>query len=159
MSTSTKISSVLLLSLLAVTTTANAHQGPKNHKHHKNVVVVKPKPPVRVAPKHHFYHFHAMPKHAVYVTIAGVMYAIVDDHYYRRAEQKYVYVKQPPVTVVEQISPSEKEQSTATGKLVNAIPASAVTVTINGATFYVDGHDWYAAIAGSNKYVTVEPQL
>ncbi|GAL29601.1 hypothetical protein JCM19239_2718 [Vibrio variabilis] len=45
------------------------------------------------------------------------------------------------------------------GKVVQLVPENATTVTVDGATFYVDGGDWYAPIAGTSQFVIVEPQL
>lgn len=141
------------------------------------IIVVKPAHrPLKRAPKHRSYHYRNLPRGATFVVIAGITYAVIDNLYYRRSRDTYVYVEQPPVSAVAE----QSTQSTATtettavnqssseiveidtsnrGKIVDVLPEEVTVVTIDGATFYVKGTDWYAPIAGTNQFVIVEPQF
>ncbi|MBW8190367.1 hypothetical protein K0504_04900 [Neiella marina] len=130
------------------------------------VVVLKPGfRPSHKAPTHRVYHHSKMPRGAEIIIIAGITYAVIDNIYYRREQERYVFVEQPPVAEPVVVSqPATPVVSTTAsqvnkGDLVELLPANAITVTISGVTFYVDGEDWYAPIAGTSKFVVVEPQL
>ncbi len=129
----------------------------------KAVVVTKPShKPVSRAPTHRSYHYKSLPKNAAFAVIAGISYAVIDNAYYKRSSDTYVYVEQPPVTVVEQTTVIEAPATSSTssyGSIVDFLPDQVTTVTVNGATFYVDGSDWYAPISGTNQFVTIEPQF
>ncbi|PMH45029.1 hypothetical protein BCU68_11350 [Vibrio sp. 10N.286.49.B3] len=122
---------------------------------HKPVVkpIVVVKPPVRRS-----YRRVDLPTAAAFVMIAGISYAVINNAYYKHTNDNYVYVEQPPIAAPAVQNTVINNYSNA-GQLVNTIPANATTVTIEGATFYVDGNDWYAPIAGTNQFVIVEPQL
>ncbi|MGR4990414.1 hypothetical protein ACPV3U_12640 [Vibrio rotiferianus] len=133
---------------------------PKPQKHVKKVVVVKPVyRPVYKAPVHRVYHYNKIPRTATYLVIAGITYAVVDNAYYKRSGDQYIYVEQPPVSVKSEVNTAGSNVATKAGKVVDVLPTEATTVTVNGATFYVQGSDWYAPIAGTNQFVIVEPQL
>ncbi|WP_234497696.1 hypothetical protein [Vibrio maritimus] len=130
----------------------------------KPVVVKSAFKPVQKAPVHRSFHYRKLPKGATFVLIAGISYAVIDNAYYKRSNDTYIYVEQPPVSTQPQIQAgvSSESQSTVTGmqgKVVQLVPENATTVTVDGATFYVDGGDWYAPIAGTSQFVIVEPQL
>ncbi|MGR5059983.1 hypothetical protein ACPV3O_17175 [Vibrio rotiferianus] len=136
---------------------------PKPQKHVKKVVVVKPAyRPVYKAPVHRVYHYNKIPRTATYLVIAGITYAVVDNVYYKRSGDQYIYVEQPPVSVKSEVNTASSTvvaNKGMAGKIVDVLPNEATTVTVNGATFYVQGSDWYAPITGTNQFVIVEPQL
>lgn len=120
----------------------------------KNVVVVQPNyRPSHKAPSHRSYHHSGLPATAAFLAIAGITYAIIDNAYYKQSGDQYIYVEQPPV------SASQQASSSLSGQVVNVLPSGVVNVTVDGATYYVQGNDWYAPIAGTNKFVVVAPQL
>lgn len=141
----------------------------------KPVVVIKPGfRPIHKAPVHRVYHHKKMPRSAEIIIIAGITYAVLDNLYYRRERDRYVFVEQPPVaapvittvptsndvaTIPAETTPAASQSLVSKGDIVDLLPNDATTVTINGVTFYVDGEDWYAPIAGTSKFVVVEPQL
>jgi len=125
-------------------------------------VVVKPNHrPVRHAPKIRSYHHKHLPASASYLVIAGISYAIVDNAYYKRNGDQYIYIQQLPVSVETTTgqAPPLNNSGAVSGAIVETLPANTTTVTVNGVTFYVDGRDWYAPIAGTPRFVIVEPQL
>ncbi|MGR5237813.1 hypothetical protein [Vibrio alfacsensis] len=145
---------ILMVSLITPAMAKPAH---KPAKHAKKVVVIKPiYRPVHKAPAHRVYHFHKVPKTATYLVIAGITYVVIDNAYYKRSGEQYIYVEQPPVSVQQEV---QTVSSNMKGKVVDVLPNNAVTVTVNGASFYVKGSDWYAPIVGSNQFVIVDPQL
>lgn len=151
-----------MLSLLIATTVTPAMAKPphahKPVKHAKKVVVVKPiYRPVYKAPVHRNYHYHKVPRTATYLVIAGITYAVIDNAYYKRSGDQYIYVEQPPVSAQQNVNLARTND--VAGKIVDVLPSEAVSVTVNGSTFYVQGSDWYAPIAGTNQFVIVEPQL
>lgn len=161
---------ILLLTLTAAAGSAMAHPNhsgkvkPTPYKTTVQVkkVVVKPSHrPVRHAPKIRSYHHKHLPATASFVVISGFSYAIVNNAYYKRNGDQYIYIDQPPVTVQTATDEAPAAQSTETisGSIVDLQPADTTTVTVNGVTFYVDGEDWYAPIAGTPRFVIVEPQL
>lgn len=158
---------ILLISLSGMATSALAHP---NHSvpgkaapsiQVKKVVVKPAHRPVRHAPKIRSYHHKHLPVSAHFVVISGISYAIVDNAYYRRNGEQYIYIEQPPVSVqtTAEQSPVPNNTGAETGSIVEVLPANTTTVTVNGVTFYVDGSDWYAPIAGTPRFVIVEPQL
>ncbi|MGR5131751.1 hypothetical protein [Vibrio alfacsensis] len=152
--------SILSVLLTAIVSPAIAKPPPahKPVKHAKKVVVVKPVyRPVHKAPAHRVYHYHKIPRRATYLVIAGITYAVIDNAYYKRSGDQYIYVQQPPVAAQQDVKMVSTNDMT--GRIVDVLPKDAVTVTVNGATFYVQGSDWYAPIAGTNQFVIVQPQL
>ncbi|MFA0088690.1 hypothetical protein BCU70_02000 [Vibrio sp. 10N.286.49.C2] len=126
------------------------------------VVVKASHRPIKRAPVLSSFHHKRIPHGAAFVIIAGISYAVIDNTYYKRSNDTYVYVEQVPVvsttTQTVQVAPAQVVPSHY-GKMVNVLPSRVTTVTVNGATFYVDGSDWYAPIAGTNQFVIVEPQF
>ncbi len=57
----------------------------------KNVVVIKKRQP----PRHRHYRRNSLPRLATFAVIAGVSYAIIDNHYYKRQGDQYIYVESP----------------------------------------------------------------
>ncbi len=169
---STFRNSAIALVIVSVVTPVFAKQPPSHGQNqgHKpqqpnHVVVVKPshpshnhKPahnhrPSYKAPPHRSYRRSALPATAAFAIFAGVTYAIIDNAYYKQSGDQYIYVEQPPVSSSQQISSSQ------TGQVVDGLPSGVSTVTVNGTKYYVRGNNWYAPIAGSNKFVIVEPQV
>ncbi|WP_117232609.1 hypothetical protein [Vibrio maerlii] len=153
------ILTAVICSLTAPLAVAKSHQ---SHKASKKVVVVKPiYRPIYKTPVHRSYHRHKVPKYASYIILAGVSYAIIDNMYYKRSGDTYVYVEQPPVTATTEVitSTTVEVASRQVGTVVDALPLDTVPVSIQGATFYVKQSEWYAPIAGTNKFVIVEAQL
>lgn len=161
---------ILLLTLTGVAGSAMAHPNhsapakvvPSRPTVHVKKVVVKPAHrPVHRAPKFRSYHHKYLPASASFIIISGISYAIVDNAYYKRNGDQYIYIQQPPVTVQTSVDEASMDQTAEpiTGSIVDLLPANTTTVTVNGVTFYVDGSDWYAPIAGTPRFVIVEPQL
>jgi len=171
MSTSTSLrNAILLLTFTGVTGTVMAHPNhvvpakasPYKASVHVKKVVVKPDHrPVHKAPKHRSYHHKHLPASASFIVISGISYAIVDNAYYKRNGDQYIYIEQPPVTVqtTTDQAPAAQTTETISGSIVDLLPANTTIVTVNGVTFYVDGRDWYAPIAGTPRFVIVEPQI
>ncbi|MFH0273534.1 hypothetical protein [Vibrio jasicida] len=64
------------------------HHHKHRHKHkHKKVVVVKPK-----RPKHNYYHYKHIPPRSTHIQIGNFTYLKVDDFYYKRSKDRYIYV-------------------------------------------------------------------
>ncbi|MGL6260036.1 DUF6515 family protein [Vibrio sp. WXL103] len=149
--------------LMTVSTPILAKQPPvvKQKPKAKSVIVIKPShKPVKKVPVHRSYHRKSLPKTATFVVIAGISYAVINNAYYKRSNDTYVYVEQPPVSAPAQATTSSMSVNTSNhGKIVDVLPANVTTVTVEGATFYVLGSDWYAPIAGTNQFVIVEPQF
>ncbi|MDN2482657.1 hypothetical protein ACPV5L_15505 [Vibrio astriarenae] len=153
--------------LMLVSTPILAKQPPVATKKPKgkSVVVIKPSHrPVKKAPVHRSYHYKKVPAGATFVLIAGISYAVINNAYYKRSSDTYVYVEQPPVsasttqtTTVTNTAPAIDTSNH--GKIVDVLPSNVTTVTVDGATFYVQGSDWYAPIAGTNQFVIIEPQF
>ncbi|SHH77526.1 DUF6515 family protein [Ferrimonas marina] len=158
---------IVLTALMGVGTAPLADAHGKNHRHPHKVVVVKPKyKPVKRVPKVKIYYRHTLPRAASTVVIAGATYAVLDNLYYRRQGDSYVYVEQPPVATIEPVTTETATASSGPavsglnpGSLVDLLPEGTTVVTVDGASFYVDGSTWYAPIAGSNQFVVVAPQL
>jgi len=136
------------------------------YKPSKKIVVVKPVyRPVKKVPKHRSYYHYKMPKHTSYIVLAGISYAVIDNVYYKRSGDQYIYIENPPVTSsstsIATITTTVESSSSMldVGSLVEKLPSGTTTVTIDGTTFHVNGSDWYAPIAGSKQFVIVEPQL
>ncbi|GAA4898710.1 hypothetical protein [Ferrimonas pelagia] len=158
---------ILTLLAIALPAQAAAQSGPKGQKHKKSVIVIKPQhKPVYKAPKVRRYRHSALPRAASFAVIAGISYAVIDNAYYRRSGDTYVYVEQPPVATVTAVtSPSPTTvapvaaSGPAAGTVVDGLPVETTAVTVNGASYYVDGSVWYAPIAGTHQFVVVAPQL
>ncbi|CAH0537821.1 hypothetical protein [Vibrio marisflavi] len=154
---------VVILGLIAPSIAlAEPRQPYKYRKPAKNVVVVKPiyRPNYKV-PAHRRYYYTKVPKHASYIVLAGITYAIIDNIYYKRSGNEYVYVEQPPVTVVKEVNTATAAPTNQpkVGTVIDFLPDGTVPVSVSGSTFYVKQSHWYAPIAGTNKFVVVEPQL
>lgn len=67
-----------------------AHHHKRKHKHkhqHREVIVVESRPP-----RHHYYYRDRVPSNSVFVQIGNLIYLKVDDHFYRRSNDRYVHV-------------------------------------------------------------------
>ncbi len=152
---------LVMISMVAPSFAKQAPGQAHGHEHKpqqpKPVVVVKPNHrPSHKAPSHRSYHHSGLPSTAAFLAIAGITYAIIDNAYYKQSGDQYIYVEQPLVTASQQVSTTSSGLS---GQVVNTLPIGVVTVTVDGATYYVRGDNWYAPIAGTNKFVIVAPQL
>ncbi|WP_428775042.1 hypothetical protein [Vibrio sp.] len=69
------------------------HHGHSKHwkKHHTKVVVIEK----RSRPEHRHYHHSRLPELAAFAVIAGITYAVVDNHFYKQQGDNYVYVENP----------------------------------------------------------------
>ncbi|CAE6901268.1 hypothetical protein ACOMICROBIO_FLGHMIGD_01470 [Vibrio sp. B1FLJ16] len=166
---STFRNSAIALVMVSMVTPAIAKQPPGHSNSHghkpqnpNNVVVVKPnhRPnhnhnhrPSHNAPSHRSYHRSVLPATAAFMMVAGITYAIIDNAYYKQSGDQYIYVEQPPVSSSQQVSSSQA------GQVVDVLPSGVATVSVNGATYYVRGNDWYAPIAGTSRFVVVAPQV
>ncbi len=70
------------------------HHHKRKHKHthkhkyqHREVIVVESRPP-----RHHYYYRDRVPSDSVFVQIGNLIYLKVDDHFYRRSNDRYVHV-------------------------------------------------------------------
>ncbi|WP_372378409.1 DUF6515 family protein [Vibrio natriegens] len=152
----------IALVLMSMVVPSFAKQAPglghgHDHQAPSKVVVVKPDHrPSHKAPSHRSYHHSGLPSTAAILAIAGITYAIIDNAYYKQSGDQYIYVEQPPVSSSQQVN---SVSSSLSGQVVNTLPSGVVRVTVDGATYYVRGNDWYAPIAGTSKFVVVAPQL
>ncbi|SEF83089.1 DUF6515 family protein [Vibrio hangzhouensis] len=105
----------------------------KEHKHHKKEVHVV----------HHYDH-HRLPDTAIMLAIAGVTYALIDGHYYKKDKGRYVIVEKPP------------KGRYQPGKIVKRLPEGATAVNKRGQQYFVSRGNWFLSI-GNGKYVVVEP--
>ncbi|MGY0615457.1 hypothetical protein [Vibrio sp. FJH11] len=64
------------------------HHHKRKYKHkHKEVIVVESRPP-----RYRYYHRDRVPSNSVFIQIGNLTYLKVDDHYYRRSNDRYVHV-------------------------------------------------------------------
>ncbi|WMN89891.1 hypothetical protein NI382_17480 [Vibrio parahaemolyticus] len=64
------------------------HHHKRKHKHkHRDVIVVEHRPP-----RHRYYYRDRVPSNSVFIQIGNLTYLKVDDHYYRRSNDRYVHV-------------------------------------------------------------------
>jgi hypothetical protein len=148
---------LVLMSMVAPSFAKQAPGQGHDHQPPSKVVVVKPDHrPSHKAPSHRSYHHSGLPSTAAILAIAGITYAIIDNAYYKQSGDQYIYVEQPPVSSSQQVN---SVSSSLSGQVVNTLPSGVVRVTVDGATYYVRGNDWYAPIAGTSKFVVVAPQL
>ncbi|MCG9658367.1 hypothetical protein C9980_10440 [Vibrio mediterranei] len=105
----------------------------KKHKHHKKEVHI-----VR------HYEPHRMPDSAVMLAIAGVTYALIDGHYYKKEKHKYIIVEKPP------------KRRYRRGQMVKKLPEGATAVNKRGQQYFVSRGNWFLAVS-NGKYVVVEP--
>ncbi|AEX24825.1 hypothetical protein VEJY3_22061 [Vibrio sp. EJY3] len=66
------------------------HKHKRKHKHkhkHRDVIVVEHRPP-----RHRYYYRDRVPSNSVFIQIGNLTYLKVDDHYYRRSNDRYVHV-------------------------------------------------------------------
>ena len=157
--------SLTLLSAVLIVPVASAHHGHGAHHGHHHRVVVRP------APARSHYAFHHLPHTASFVVLAGVRYAVIDNYYYRRTGNHYVYVANPPTQVVTPAAPATPPQVVATatpetaagdlplGQVVDRLPAGATAVTIEGSTYQVASGQWFLPLADMQHYVVVSAPI
>ncbi|CAM3043780.1 hypothetical protein QTO01_04975 [Vibrio mytili] len=66
------------------------HKRKHKHKHkhrHRDVVVIDSRPP-----RHRYYYRDRIPRDSVFIQIGNLTYLKVDDHYYRRSNDRYIHV-------------------------------------------------------------------
>ncbi|MGP8308521.1 hypothetical protein [Vibrio sp. YIC-376] len=64
------------------------HHHKRKYKHkHREVIVVESRPP-----RYRYYHRDRVPSNSVFIQIGNLTYLKVDDHYYRRSNDRYVHV-------------------------------------------------------------------
>lgn len=64
------------------------HHHKRKYKHkHQEVIVVESRPP-----RYRYYHRDRVPSNSVFIQIGNLTYLKVDDHYYRRSNDRYVHV-------------------------------------------------------------------
>ncbi len=107
----------------------------------------------------HSYDRGSLPDAASFLVISGITYALIDGLFYQRSSNsdKYIYVENPPVST--QQTTTVIHTSGVTGSVVDVLPGGVKTVSVNGVVYYVKGSHWYAPIAGSSRFVIVDPQI
>lgn len=66
------------------------HHHKRKHKHkykHQEVIVVESRPP-----RYRYYYRDRVPSNSVFIQIGNLTYLKVDDHYYRRSNDRYVHI-------------------------------------------------------------------
>ncbi len=64
------------------------HHKKRKHKHkHREVIVVDSRPP-----RHRYYYRDRVPSNSVFIQIGNLTYLKVDDHFYRRSNDRYIHV-------------------------------------------------------------------
>ncbi|TKB58453.1 hypothetical protein [Ferrimonas aestuarii] len=143
------------------------------HKPHKRVIVVKPGYHHLPYRGHYHYHHRDLAGIATFAVFAGITYAIVDNAYYQKQGDTYVYVERPPAgdyqvvstttTVSSGTSASGASQpvnsavsvSYSIGTVVNAAPVGSREVVVSGVHYRELNGTWFVPVAGSSQFVVV----
>ena len=100
-----------------------------------------------------------LPEIATFSVVAGVTYAIVDNLFYKKQGDQYIYVEQPPVNIINTtVTTSPNSGYPGLGTVIHGLPLGATSVVVNGVSYYVAGGVWYAPMAGTNQFIVVSPQ-
>lgn len=131
-----------------------------HHKQKPSYIYRPTKKPVVIVhkPSRRSYTHVNLPRATTFVIIAGISYAVIDNAYYKRHNNTYIYVESPPV-VTTATQDTGYDDTNNFGHLVSELPHYAKKVSVDGATFYVTDTDWYAPISGGSQFVIVAPQL
>ncbi|MCA0936458.1 hypothetical protein LCL85_13035 [Vibrio alginolyticus] len=180
-----------------VTRPPTQHRPPSYHRppSHRPPSYHRP-PPVVVRPPHHhrtyisvssgyryppyrghYYFYHRdLVDIATFAIFAGITYAIINDAYYQKSGDRYVYVQNPPAgnyTIIDPndiaITSSGTTSSTSSnaasnspytkGEIIDTLPSSKKTVVVNGQTYFQYQNTWFLPLRDQHKYVVVEPPL
>ncbi|WP_440878740.1 hypothetical protein [Vibrio natriegens] len=152
-------------------------------KHHSTYIYVRSGhryPPYR---GHYYYYHRDLVDIATFAIFAGITYAIIQDAYYKKSGDRYVYVESPPAgnyTVIdgnEVVSYSGSNSATVTksssststnvspnspfkkGEIVDSLPSTKKTVVVNGQTYFQYQNAWFLPLRDQRKYVVVESPL
>ncbi len=170
----------------------NVVRPPSNHRppnYHRPPVVVRPPhhhttyinvhsgyryPPYR---GHYYYYHRDLVDIATFAIFAGITYAIVNDAYYQKSGDRYVYVQSPPagnytiidsddVVLTSSSSINNSSSSDAVsisnykkGDIVDSLPSDKKTVVVNGQTYFQYQNAWFLPLRDERKYVVVESPL
>ncbi len=124
----------------------------------------------------HYYFYHRdLVNIATFAVFAGITYAIVNDAYYQKSGDRYVYVQNPPAgnyTIINSndlaLTTSGSSGSTNSnvasspytkGEIVDTLPSTKKTVVVNGQTYFQYQNTWFLPLRDQRKYVVVEPPL
>ncbi len=127
---------------------------------------------------HYYFYYRDLADIATFAIFAGVTYAIINDVYYQKSGDRYVYVQSPPTgnyTIVDSndveltsssagISGSSSATPASTspytkGEIVDTLPSTKKTVVVNGQTYFQYQNAWFLPLRDQRKYVVVEPPL
>lgn len=138
----------------------------RDHGNHRDrndrkVVVVKNNhwrytPPhhyYRAPPRQVFYYRSSLPELATFAILAGVTYAIIDNHYYRQTPVGYQYVANPPVHAA-----PVGGVGLMPGTVVDVISGPVRKVAYQGRLYYVANQVWYLPVDGGRQFVVVTPR-
>ncbi len=121
------------------------------------VIVVKPGHVHRPPPHRLHYSAKGLRDIATFALFAGVAYAVVDNVFYRKQGDQYVYDANPPAGSYTVMNTPATSGSYHIGSVVssNALPMAARTVTVNGIVYREYEGTWFAPMAGSNQFIVV----
>ncbi len=122
------------------------------------VIVVKPGQ-VHRRPARLHYSAKGLRGLATFALLAGVTYAVVDNVFYRKQGDQYVYDANPPAGSYTIMNTPDTSSSYHIGSVVaaGALPMGARTVTVNGIVYREYEGSWFAPMAGANQFIVVTP--
>ncbi len=167
-----------------VTRPPNYHRPPSYHRppavvrpphHHSTYISVGSGyryPPYR---GHYYFYHRDLVDIATFAIFAGVTYAIINDVYYQKSGDRYVYVQSPPAgnyTIIDsnavaltssktstQTTNSAQDSPYTKGQIVDSLPSNKKTVVVNGQTYFQYQNTWFLPLRDERKYVVVEAPL
>lgn len=118
----------------------------------------------------HYYYYHSdLVDIATFAIFAGITYAIIQNAYYKKDGDRYVYVQSPPegnYTVIDSSDVVLSSNSNAVanspykkGDVVDTLPSTKKTVVVNGQTYFQYQNTWFLPLRNERKYVVVESPL
>ncbi len=175
-----------------ITRPPNQHRPPAYHRppsyHRPPPVVVRPPhyhttyisvssgyryPPYR---GHYYFYHRDLVNIATFAVFAGITYAIINDAYYKKSGDRYVYVENPPAgnyTIIDSNDLALTSSGTASsasstaasaspytkGQIIDTLPSTKKTVVVNGQTYFQYQNTWFLPLRDQRKYVVVEPPI
>ncbi len=126
---------------------------------------------------HYYYNHRDLVDIATFAIFAGITYAIVNDAYYKKSGDRYVYVQSPPAgnyTIIDSDDVVLSSYSSATGtsnsntisnsayklgQIVDSLPSTKKSVVVNGQTYFQYQDTWFLPLRDERKFVVVESPL
>ncbi|WP_028108185.1 hypothetical protein [Ferrimonas futtsuensis] len=150
------ITALILPLLAAPQVQAKPHHGPQ---HKAKVIVVKPGAHHKPHHNHYAYHHKELTRIATFAVYSGVTYAIVDDAYYRKHGDHYLYVESPPAGHYSVIQAGDAGSGYTLGQRLGQLPSGSHSVVVDGISYHNLGEHWFVPLAGGQSYVVVESPL